>query len=613
MKRHVLYGLLFLFTFLSILGGYAQYREPLFKIHDRGELWETVKDNGQIGGLFSPFEFYPSMDWPGGPDILPTKDEQRSYMQGAGFWIGGKESDGSIFFNEMGPFSYVDLGTFYEMTEVENFIGSSDFVPEEAEETITAHWVTTSGFDIRRISRSWSYPAYNDFILFEYICTNTTLETYTDVYFGFPYLIRPSYQDILIHGFWGDNLNIDDEIVGYDEERSLLYAYDFYPTEDFWLDWGNYYEAREELRTPGYAGFAPLYYDSPKDDRLQPAAVFFAQTINNSHHFTVTSQSNEDLYAILNGQDQSLQAPEGEVLSPLMFESFGPYDCAPGESVRIVIVEAVNGLPIDRVINIKMENLATAQARLPAGLDSLKAAIDRAKRLYDHDYVINSLAPPAPDIEHFVLPSTQEIVITWPPDVDAWVDPITGQQDLERYRIYRSDRSFIGPYERIRDIRPSRSSDRSRYYDRDLGVWKYKDNTIQVGFGYYYAVASVDEDGNESGMTNRNTRPLVTTREPAENALNVSVFPNPFRLVSGLPTSGEESSIVFTNLPAKCTIRIYTVNGELVRTLEHDNPNSGEEVWNQLSESRQKTAAGIYLYTVESEVGNAKGTLILIK
>ena len=47
--------------------------------------------------------------------------------------------------------------------------------------------------------------------------------------------------------------------------------------------------------------------------------------------------------------------------------------------------------------------------------------------------------------------------------------------------------------------------------------------------------------------------------------------------------------------------------------LEHDSQISGEEVWDQLSDARQKTAAGIYLYTVESDVGHAKGTLLLIK
>ncbi len=77
----ILFSLIVLITVLSIETGFSQYREPLFKIHDRGELWETVKDNGQIGGLFSAFQFYPSMDWPGGPAILPNKDEQRSYCQ----------------------------------------------------------------------------------------------------------------------------------------------------------------------------------------------------------------------------------------------------------------------------------------------------------------------------------------------------------------------------------------------------------------------------------------------------------------------------------------------------------------------------------------------------
>ncbi len=603
-----IFPIIIIIVFLLSTLGISQYREPLFKIHDRGDLWETVKDNGQIGGMFSPFEFYPSMDWPGGPSVLPTKDEQRSNMQGAGLWIGGKNPDGSIFFNEMGPFTFADLGTFFEMTEEENFIGSPDFNYQEAEEKITAHWITTRGIQVRRVSRAWSYPAFADFIIFEYTCINTTSDDLTDVFIGFPYLIRPSYQDILAHGFWGDNLNVDDEIVGYDEERHLLYAYDSAANESIPWDYGNYVESRDELRTTGYAGFAPLYHDPVKDGSAQPKTVLYVQTINNSQHLTSSSQTAGALYQILSGGDTSLQAPEGEVLSPFMLEGFGPYDLAAGDSFKVVIVEAVNGIGQDEAV----KGLA-AQSKLPMGLDSLKNTVDRAATLFENNYVPTALAPPSPETEKFVLPSSQEIVITWPPDMEDWVDPISNTSDIFRYRVYRSERSFIGPYTQIRDIRLDRSSSYSRYFDADLNKWKYKDNTVQVGVGYYYAVTSEDEDGNESGFTNRNTEALVTATQPAETALNVSVFPNPFRLVSGLPTAGEESSIVFTNLPAVCTIRIYTMNGELVRTLEHDNPNSGEEVWNQLSDSRQKTAAGVYLYTVESDVGSAKGTLMLIK
>ncbi len=515
------YTLFILFYFLQFV--FAQYREPVFKIHDRGELWETIKDNGQIGGIFSSYQYFPSLDWPGGPAILPSKDEQRSYMQGAGIWIGGKNPDGSIFFNEMGPFDYVDQGTFHPITEQ-------------------------------------------------------------------------------------DNLNIDDELVGYDENSGLFYAYDYTPNSSILWDWGNFVELKGELRTTGYAGFAPLFASPAKGGLKQPATIFYAQTIGNSQYFTSTSQTVANLYAILSGANQTWQTPAGEVLSPLMLAGFGPYDLAPGDSIRIVIVEAVNGIPQD----LALKGL-NSQSKLSAGLDSLKNTVTRAKQLFDQNYQPTALAPPAPAVEHFVLPSTQEIAITWDPNLESWIDPLKNEADLKIYRVYRSERAYIGPFTRLREIRIDRTTDRSRYFDSELGKWKYKDNAIQVGFGYFYAVTSVDADGNESGMTNRNTTALVPARRPSENALNVKVFPNPFRLVSGLPTAGEETSIIFTKLPEICTIRIYTINGELVRKLEHQNPNSGEEVWNQLTEARQKTAAGIYLWTVESEVGHARGTLVLIK
>lgn len=610
-SKFILLQMIMIFICLKYEPGVSQYREPLFKIHDRGALWETVKDNGQIGGVFSAFQFYPSMDWPGGPVILANKDEQRSYCQGGGFWVGGKNPDGSVFLDELGPFLYVDQATFFDMTEEENFIGSPNFNPNEAEEKITAHWKTSRGIEVRRVSRAWSYPAYDDFIIFEYSCINSSSDNLTDVYFGFPYLLRPNYQDVVVQGFWGDNDNIDDELIGFDEDRKLFYAYDYKPSIE--TDWsiGNYWDKRDELRATGYAGFAPLYYDPAKDGAPQPATIYYAQLINNAHRLTLANQSEAVLYGILNGKDRTLMDAHSleNVLSPFLLQGFGPYDLAPNDSIKIVIVQAVNGIPQD----LAVKGLAS-QSLLPAGLDSLKNTIDRAKKLFDNNYNPTALAPPSPKVEYFVLPSTQETVITWEADIEEWIDPLTGTKDLSYYNVYRSNRSFIGPFEKLKRTGVKISgSDRTRYFDTELGKWKYKDNTVQVGVGYFYAVTSVDASGNESGMVNRNTQPLRTARAPAENALTVSVFPNPFRLVSGLPTAGEESSIVFTNLPAKCTVRIYTVSGNLVRTLEHDNPSSGEEVWDQLTDSRQKTAAGVYLYTVASDVGNAKGTLLLIK
>ena len=68
---------------------FAQARKAEFRIHDRGTLWETVKDDGTLGAPdpTNRFQYYPSMDWPGGPESM-IKDDQRSYMLGAGLWIG---------------------------------------------------------------------------------------------------------------------------------------------------------------------------------------------------------------------------------------------------------------------------------------------------------------------------------------------------------------------------------------------------------------------------------------------------------------------------------------------------------------------------------------------
>jgi hypothetical protein len=303
-----------------------------------------------------------------------------------------------------------------------------------------------------------------------------------------------------------------------------------------------------------------------------------------------------------------LQASPGEHLTPFILISAGPYNIPAGSSVRIVTVEAVNGLPLDKALL----GLAS-QPLLGAGLDSLKNSVDRAKVLFNNNYQPASVPPPSPDLTTYSLPSNQTIALTWSPLESNWVNPLSGKTNFKEYKIYRSDRSFIGPFTVVRTIDPKRTTDRNRFFNESENKWVFEDQTISLGAGYFYAVTSVDSAGNESWLTNRNETAITATRSAAENALNVKVFPNPFKEVSGFPTSGTENFIVFSNLPPVCTIKIFTTSGELLRTLEHNNQNSGEEVWDQLTNARQRTAPGIYFYTVESPVGNAQGTLIIIK
>jgi hypothetical protein len=84
---------------------------------------------------------------------------------------------------------------------------------------------------------------------------------------------------------------------------------------------------------------------------------------------------------------------------------------------------------------------------------------------------------------------------------------------------------------------------------------------------------------------------------------------NPFRSGRG------ERRIYFINLPAKCTIRIYTVRGYLVDTIEHNGTLiNGSEPWNLISKDGQDIAYGVYIFHVDAPgLGEKIGKFAVIK
>jgi hypothetical protein len=108
----------------------------------------------------------------------------------------------------------------------------------------------------------------------------------------------------------------------------------------------------------------------------------------------------------------------------------------------------------------------------------------------------------------------------------------------------------------------------------------------------------------------------------AEDALEkISVVPNPYvatnrwekRTIS--LTGRGERRIDFINLPSKCTIRIYTLTGTLVKTLSKDSaPGDGSISWNLVSEDGMDIAYGLYIYHVDApEIGEKIGKFAIIK
>lgn len=101
----------------------------------------------------------------------------------------------------------------------------------------------------------------------------------------------------------------------------------------------------------------------------------------------------------------------------------------------------------------------------------------------------------------------------------------------------------------------------------------------------------------------------------------ISVVPNPYIAAASWEkrnlnqTGRGERRIDFINLPAKCTIRIYTVAGQLVKTLYKDgSPTDGTASWNLVSDDGMDVSYGLYIYHVEApDIGSHIGRFAIIK
>jgi len=99
----------------------------------------------------------------------------------------------------------------------------------------------------------------------------------------------------------------------------------------------------------------------------------------------------------------------------------------------------------------------------------------------------------------------------------------------------------------------------------------------------------------------------VVDNQTVKNNMNViRVVPNPY-IVSSLyePEFGELRreplrQIQFINLPPECTIYIFSVNADLVKTLYH-NATTGTATWDLRSESGREIAPGVYIYVVKTK------------
>ena len=180
-----------------------------------------------------------------------------------------------------------------------------------------------------------------------------------------------------------------------------------------------------------------------------------------------------------------------------------------------------------------------------------------------------------------------------------------------------------------------------RYFE-----YEYTVGNLLPTVPYWISVTAFDFGSPSSGLPSletsvtfntANAYPLETSDGVAQQNLEVFVYPNPYRIdqnyrdrgFEGLDTLGQRllreqrpddrtRQIHFANLPPKCNIRIYSLDGDLVREIVHDrvpsNPNSTHDTWDLITRNTQSVVSGLYYWTVEnSETGNVQiGKLVII-
>jgi len=383
-----------------------------------------------------------------------------------------------------------------------------------------------------------------------------------------------------------------------------------------------------EFISTAYAGFAALHVDkSPTDhtdDLTQPVSIMGNMNIYNvwdsdfpgfatvwDWAFSATRQTVEEQ----SGWPDDAMAQEAEY--PM--QAFGPYNFSFGDSVTIVYVTGANGISRQLAIEKGLEwrdwyrgvegatfDNDAKNELLATGKDSLFQTFDRA--LWAWSRILDIPDPlPAPDLT--VKSGPNVIYLEWE-DLSNLGDFDSGIADLDHYVIYRKQGNYlVDEYNELRE-------DGIHLLWEPIAVvpktqHTYVDSNVVRGEGYHYAVTAVDDGSqNANGLfpgqklesslyANRSELDAIPFEPGKSNAKSVRIVPNPYIVRAGeYNFTGEDNRLLFVNLPAYCTLRIYTVTGDLIKTIQHQS-GSADETWDQVTNSNQVIASGVYILQVD--------------
>ncbi len=602
-----------------------------YKWHNTGRLWERMEDSGVDSRAI----------WPAGYGFQDNGAD-------LGHWIAVKnftDRDGNqqaYYVAEGGAYAY-DETAYNIPLYIKRFRRNAppqitvdgedrtetysekedDFVDPNliSDEMIESKWHTGAGVTITRKSYAWSQKNHQDYIILDYTLVNTgemnsidgvdQQQTLQEMYFVFQsnFRIGQAGEDL-----YPVHLTARDDWAEYygsepGDSLKLLYMFDGRSGSKG----GEAYDPAPSdgrLLAPQYLGIGLLHADKSAQDRSnwdeQPHGAqwrLYADPPSLGNGSTYA-----ELYEYASSNKYMRKADENDptdVPTKYIAMSVGPYTMAFGDTIHIVLVEAAGGISMKLCQEVgakwKSGELSTAQkdAIASTGADSLHKNVYNALWNYNHGYEVPQ-APPAPDIE--VESGPGKATIRWS-DVSGIPDPVTGVNDFAGYRVYRAEGTDEQDFTLIYECGGNTGNP---------VVTEYVDENVKRGFAYFYYVVAFD-DGSQntwglnpgqplesSSFANRTDLAVHPVRRAEQTTQNIRVVPNPYNFKSVNLFANEPNKVLFVNLPPMCTIRIFSLSGDLIRTLEHTN-GTGDESWDLVTSSNQLVSSGLYIYHVEGK------------
>jgi len=301
------------------------------------------------------------------------------------------------------------------------------------------------------------------------------------------------------------------------------------------------------------------------------------------------------------------------------FMSSGPIQMLPGQTQE-VIVAVVVGQCGDRISSIK----------------ALRFTDDAAQEAFDLGFQIPGGAPPPTPVVSGAADHGQ-VTLTW--DTAARTAPLAPGYSFEGWHVYQGA-SIAGPWKLIAVYDSVNTV--TEVYDKGLTVdceqalalpFAHGSNiglkdfhittqdaisgtTLKDGTDYYFAVTSyaVNTSASENRVLESPLKAVTVRPQRLTSAVTPSMVravPNPYLAHSTYEQNQFARRIRFVNCPAQCTIRIYNLAGQLVRTLTKNDPSTSVVDWDVQTENRLPVGSGIYIYHVESPAGSNVGRLIV--